>query len=153
MADIIPVVAIAAPFLMATAIVALKHKARNRDLEHTEKMKALELGITGGLSGNAGWPALIALGIGAVMPLGLFLFAWLAALTAGAREEVWITSMIVGFAGVVGGTRLGFRVLKDRAAANEALLARQDEARLAASNGHRKPAFNPDAYDAIAHRG
>lgn len=151
MRELIPIVAIVSPFVLVMMILTQKHKAKRRELEHTERMRALELGLTGGVGGSAGWPAIVALGVGAIMPLGLFFIALIAsAVSDRPNEEVWITSMVVGFAGVIGGTRLGFRLLNERNAAQAAL---NDEARLANTNGHRKPSFNPDAYDAIAHRG
>lgn len=152
MQELIPIVAVVAPFALVGMILSLRHKAKTRELEHAEKMKALELGLPGVLGGSANWPAIVAIVIGAAMPASLFLFAWLASMTAHAGPEVWVTSMFVGGAGVIGGLRLGNRIMKEREAATAALAARQDEARYA-SNGHRKPSFDPDAYDAIAHRG
>jgi hypothetical protein len=157
MDELIPIIAVGAPFALVMTLVSLKHKAKSRELLHAEKMKALELGLAGGMGGSSGWPAIVALGIGAIMPATVFLFAWLASMTGHSNEEAWLTAALVGGGGVIGGTRLGFRVLKEREQAAAALAARHDDARarLAQANGqaHRKPTFNPDAYDAIAHRG
>lgn len=147
---LIPLTAILMPLGIVMLVFKSKHRAAVREFEHKERMKAIEAGISpyqAPRSENA-WPALVALGLGAFMPIGVFFLAWLSSMTTQVGDGIFVAATFVSGAGVIGGTRMGLRLLQKRTA---------EAARLALTPprqaGSRKPAFDPDAYDAIAHRG
>ncbi|CAN5787728.1 hypothetical protein BH23PLA1_BH23PLA1_03560 [soil metagenome] len=113
----------------------MRNAARERDLEHTERMKALELGRS--LPGDAPPPPpRIAVAIGAGVPIGVFGVVWLAVLTTGTDGSfAWPAAGGVGLAAVICGSILAYHLPHVTPAPAE------------------KPAFDPEAYDAIAHRG
>ena len=141
---IIPIVAILMPLFLVPTIMILKHSSRKREWQHKERMHALEHGHA--VPGSEAWPARVAIGIGAVMPICVFGIAWLAQLTTH-NDDLWVAAALVGGGGVIGGTRLAGRIAGGRPEHHGSPIGSSAFAR----NG--KPAFNPDAYDAIAHRG
>ena len=141
---IIPIVAILMPLLLVPTIMILRHSSRKREWQHKERMHALEHGHT--VPGSEAWPARAAIGIGAVMPVCVFGVAWLSQLTTD-NDRVWLAAALVGGTGVLGGTRLAGRLVGGRPGRRGPTIESPGFER----NG--KPAFNPDAYDAIAHRG
>lgn len=155
----IPVAAILMPLGIVTVVTKAKHRARVRENEHRERMKALDMGISpyGRMSSNDAWPGVLAAGMGILMPSAVFLFAWLASMTADSGSSsgsaAFLGATLVGGVGVLGGLKMGGRMLSSRGAAaadrNASALASRSYPQ---ANG-RKPAFDPDAYDAIAHRG
>ena len=138
----IPVVAMLIPIVVVPTAMVLKQQRRKREYEHQERMKALEMGHL--LPVGHAWSAFAVTAIGAGVPIGAFLFAWLASLTNHAADEVWPVAGVVGLAGVGGGVYLAKRVLgfrDNRPAPREVAF------------GNGKPAFDPDAYDVAGRRG
>ena len=102
-------VVVALPF-----VLHFRAERRKRELDHIERMRAIEVGrsypgeLKNSLLAFPQWavPHLMALSIGVVVPLGVFLFAFLATLIGGFHKEVWIASGMVGLGAVICGTVL-----------------------------------------------
>ena len=139
----IPVVAILMPLLLVLTVMLLRQSARRREWLHRERMKAMERGIP--VPGADVWSGRTAIAVGAVMPLGIFTIGWLANMTTG-NDSVWAAVGLVAIVGVYGGIRLAGRQLGSMA--QPAIKAQSRRA--ADDRGTAKPAFDPDAYDAIA---
>jgi hypothetical protein len=133
---IIPIAALAIPIIVVPTSLAFKHAAKLRDLEHAERMRALELGRFN--PGDESWsvPAKLAAAIGAGVPIVAMLAALLASTEAGFHPEIWMFSGMVGIAGVCGGTTLATR---SRPAAPATPV--------------EKPVYEPDAFDVVGTRG
>jgi hypothetical protein len=116
-----------------------RQQLRKRQLEHIERMKALEFGRV--LPQDESWlsPHKIGALIGVVVPIGAFVPAWLATQQAGYHETVWIAAAMVGMAGVICGSILVLSTPKSPADPSE---SRQD-----------KPYVEDDAYDVVSSRG
>jgi hypothetical protein len=119
-------------------IVGCRLKQRNRELEHIERMKALEFGRS--LPQDEPWlsPTKIGAAIGIVVPLAGFAAAVEATQRAGYQETVWIAAAMVGVAGVICGAILVLSSLRHRAAPSESSQA--------------KPYVEDDAYDVVSSR-
>ena len=136
----IPMTAICLPLILVPTILAMKLHRNKREWEHQERMKAMEMGLP--VPGTNAWPSAVAIAIGAGVPLGAFLFTWLARLTASTADEVFIAPTIVGAIAVACGTSLGRRLIPPSRRPGEATAA-----------SHEKPALDPDAYDVVGRRG
>jgi len=121
---------------------------RKDEMEHLERMQALELGRP--------FPALkkdlarsmavrIALLIGAGVPIGVFGCAWLASLAVGYRDAPWIAATMVGVASVICGTALAAKMFETTRATSTT------ESSDSFTNG--KPLVEDDAYDVVSARG
>jgi hypothetical protein len=134
---IIPLAGLAIPIIVVPMSLAFKHAAKLRDLEHAERMRALELGRFN--PGDESWsvPAKLAAAIGAGVPIVTMIAATIASLVAGFHEVIWIAAGGVGTASVICGACLGGELLK--AGARQAVDA--------------KPAYEPDAFDVVGTRG
>jgi hypothetical protein len=134
---IIPLAALGIPIIVAPTAMAFKHAAKLRDLEHAEKMRALELGRFN--PGDAEWTtnARIGAGIGAGVPIVAMIAALVASMEVGYHEEIWTSSGFVGVAGVICG----------------AILAAQPRSAVAADQSTAKPVYEPDAFDVVGTRG
>jgi hypothetical protein len=139
---LIPIIALAIPIVVVPTALTFRHKRLERELEHAERIRALELGRT--LPRDEPWwaPARIAVAIGAGVPIGVFGVAFLASQTLRDPEPVWIAAGTVGLAGVVGGTFLAWRSLMHGA-----------RSKPAASMGWSKPYVEDDAFDVVGQRG
>jgi hypothetical protein len=136
-AYIIPIVGMLIPIIIVPTALGFKHARFLREVEHAERMKAMELGQT--LPEDQPWtPAHIAVAIGAGVPIAAMFIAFIAAPKAGSSEGVWMATMLIGVAGVIGGTVLASMQFskRDQAAASD-----------------EKPAYDPDAYDVVGRRG
>jgi len=140
-AILIPLAGMATLPILVGLVMVLKQARRDRQWRHEERMKALELGRP--VPDSEIWSARAAIALGAVMPIAVFGVAWLTTLTTRADEEAWFAAAVVGIAGVIGGVRLA----KAGQAADEI------EEIASPAPRFRKPPFNPDAHDAIVHRG
>jgi hypothetical protein len=120
-------------------IIGCRLKQRNRELEHIERMKALEFGRS--LPQDEPWlsPTKIGAAIGIIVPLAAFSAACTATQQAGYNEAIWIAAAMVGVAGVICGPILVVSALKYPAAPAE---SPQD-----------KPYVEEDAYDVVGSRG
>ena len=142
-AIIIPIVALMIPMIVVPTPLCVRQARQKREMEHRERMKALEFGRH--LPGDEPeWsPARVALKIGAGVPLGSMGIAWLANATLDNSAEVaWMAAGFIGFAGVICGSLLAIKAFG---------MSYQP------SHGYgdaaRKPAFDPDAYDHVGGRG
>lgn len=146
-AIIVPLFAMLIPIVVVPTALGIRYARQKREMEHRERMKALEVGRP--LPGDEPeWsPMRVALKIGAGVPVSVMGIAWLANLTLGNNSAltIWQTAGYVSIVAVISGAVLA---LKAFALGPQ---PRQD------SRGHadaaRKPAFDPDAYDHVGTRG
>lgn len=139
----IPMMALTIPIVVAPAAMLFKHLGKKREMEHRERMKALEMGLPA--TGGYAWPALVCIAIGAGVPVGTFLLAWLVMLTTHIDEEALAVPCVVGVVAVVSGVRLAGKILTRRQHEPELPLIEVDRA---------KPhSYDPDAYDVVGRRG
>jgi hypothetical protein len=119
-------------------VLSQKNERRKREMEHIERMKALEFGRT--LPQDEPWwsPQRIAVVIGGMVPLGVFVSAAFATSAVGYHETVWIAAAMVGIASVISGSILAAQSLKE-----------QGSKPLNAD----KPYVEEDAYDVVSARG
>jgi hypothetical protein len=123
--------------------MGIRHDRHKRELEHRERMTALEMGRS--LPGDVPWLSPVRVGFltATLVPIVAFLCAWQGTLSAGYHEEIWKAAGMVGVFAVSGGSLLGgigfFRE------------ARRQEAASTVSN--HKPRIEDDAYDVVAARG
>jgi hypothetical protein len=163
-----------APFILliiaigvSPAIFAMFHATRKRELEHKERMKALEMGLP--VPGAAPWPALTAIAIGAGVPIAALAAALIATAmaprppadadhlalsvwtqrdqTTGYHGLVWGGASGIGVTAVLAGAVLAWRYMGLRHSPSHNHHA-YDEAGYAA-----KPPLDPDAYDTVSRRG
>jgi len=121
--------------------LGIRHDRYKRELDHKERMRALELGRS--LPGDSPWlsPAKLGLLIGAAVPIGLFACASSATVQIGFHEDIWNASAIVGMGAVVCGTLLaGLSSARAGQGRNPAQVA-------------LKPEVSEDAYDVVSSRG
>ncbi len=122
--------------------LGVRSERRKRELEHTERMRALELGRS--LPGDGPWLSPDRLGflIAVVVPLVAFGFAWLATWEAGYHENIWTAAGMVSFMAVPCGAGLiAFG------------LSRLGQPRSTAEAEPSKPSLDEDAYDVVSTRG
>jgi hypothetical protein len=133
---ILPIIALGLPVILVPIVMGIRHARIERELEHAERMKALEQGRT--LPGDEPWwsPARVCVAIGAGVPVGTFGIAFLANDT-----NAWIAAGLVGGAGVVGGTILAYRYFTQYFQAKS-----REHIDLA------KPFVDHDAYDVVSQR-
>ncbi len=151
------VAALFALFLSAAVMMPFflhfRGERRKRELEHIERMRAIEVGrpYPGDnkfwFSGIPQWvvPHIIAVLIGAVVPLGVFLCAFLANLVVGFHKDIWIAAGMVGLGSVICGTVLAGGAFQK--------FASSDESEGFASYRNSKPHVEDDAYDVVSSRG
>jgi hypothetical protein len=134
----IPIIAMVLPVILVPIILGIKYARHERELEHAERMRALELGRT--LPRDESWwsPGRICVVIGAGIPAGAFLSALAAGESLNDPEPAWIAAGIVSVAAVVSGSLLAHRHLP-----------RRDEGRMVVA----KPEFDADAFDHVGTRG
>ena len=135
---VIPIIALMIPMVIVPTALGFRHARLLRELEHRERIRAMEMGRL--LPQDETWttPARIVAAIGAGVPLAALATAFLASQALGFHEEIWIMSGMVGISGVVGGTYLAGRHLPGR-----------DESPATAF----KAEFDPDSLDVVSRRG
>lgn len=133
---------IAMPLFLVPTILVLKHGQRRREWAHRERMKALEVGRA--LPRDDAWPAaLAAVAIGAGVPIGAFLIAWMISMrTYHQSTEALAMAMVVSLVAVCQGASLAKR-----------LIGQPDQAESSRHLANGKPAFDPDAFDVAGRRG
>jgi hypothetical protein len=141
---LIPIVGMLIPIIIVPTALAMKQAQRARELEHAERMRALELGRTLPQDENGWSPPRICVAIGAGVPIGVFLCAWLASQSGGQPELIWPMAGGVGVTAVICGSLLAARHFTLRAEAEIGTHA-------ADSNG--KTPIDADAYDVVGSRG
>jgi hypothetical protein len=119
--------------------ITQKNERRRRELEHIERLKALEFGRT--LPQDEPWlsPQKIALVIGGVVPLGAFICVGITTFSVGYHEEMWLAACLVGVTSAIGGSILGGLALTRR--------------KTTAGLDTVKPYVEEDAYDVVSARG
>ena len=139
---VIPILALLIPIIIVPTALGIKFAQKMRELEHAERMRALELGRT--LPGDEPWssPARISVAIGAGVPVGVFGIAWLASGAFGYQEAVWRGATMTGIAAVVSGSLLAAKHFNHRA-----------EAERIAAGPYSKPYADADAFDVVGSRG
>jgi hypothetical protein len=138
-AHIIPIVGMLIPIIIVPTALGFKHARYLRQMEHDERMKAMELGQT--LAGDQSWtPASVAMTIGAGVPISAMFIAFIAAAKQGGSDTIWMAAAMIGVAGVICGTILAAQAF-----------ARQGQAETNLPT--EKPAFDPEAFEPIGHRG
>jgi hypothetical protein len=144
---IIGVVAILMPVVLVPTILVLKHGHRRREWEHTERMKAMELGLqVQPARESARWGGLGAIGAG--VPIASVFFAFLTT-TDGppSVEGVPIAAIAWGCAALIsGGAMMTSLIL--------GLLFARSREQVVSSQAvnYGKPAYDPDAYDVVGSR-
>jgi hypothetical protein len=126
--------------IAALAIVlGIRHDWRKRELEHTERMRALELGRK--LPQDEPWlsPAKIGAAVAILVPIGAFISVYRATEVAGYHDEMWLAVVLVGVAAVISGSVVVATSTKKGATPSEMATA--------------KPIIEEDAYDVVSSRG
>jgi hypothetical protein len=120
-------------------ILGIRHDRQKRELEHIERMKALEFGRT--LPQDAPWltPTKVGALIGGVVPLGVFVSVGTATSSAGFHEGMWVAAAMVGIFSVISGAVVAGLSYNHQKAADQAEVA--------------KPYVEEDAYDVVSSRG
>jgi hypothetical protein len=120
-------------------ILGIRHDRRKRELEHIERIKALELGRT--LPQDEPWltPAKLAALIGGVVPLGVFVSVGTATSSSGFHDGMWIAATLVGTAAVISGATVACQSGRSRKTSDPVAVD--------------KPYVEEDAYDVVSSRG
>jgi hypothetical protein len=136
----IPIVGMLIPIVVVPTALGIKLARQMRELEHKERMRALELGRT--LPKDEAWwtPPRLAAALAVGVPIGVFYCAAI----GGARQEiVWGGATGVSVTAVICGTVLAGIHFTRRARAEEL-----------AQGGYAKPVVDDaDAYDVVGRRG
>lgn len=130
---------VAVMFLIGVPVIlGIRSESRRREMEHLERMRAIELGRP--IPNESGWwtPARLAVGIGVGVPICIFAIGAKAAELYGAAPFIWPSAGAVSVAAVICGT-----VLAARATMNPPT---------GSANVNTKPYVHPDAYDAAEHQ-
>jgi hypothetical protein len=145
---IIPIVAILMPVVLVPIILILKHRHRRREMEHLERMKALESRMP--FAPGTSSPALKGVAaIGAGVPIAAVFAALLTttALSDGARDPVAVAAVNWGCAALISAaafiTSLLLALMHARAAHHA------DEA---SAMNNAKPIYDPDTFDVVSSR-
>jgi hypothetical protein len=131
-------------FVLLMLRLVMKNGLREREMEHLERLRALETGTP--LPGDGPWwtPNRVAAGIGVGVPVFAFVTAFLA--TNMTREPqiiaVWASTGAVAVAAIICGSVLAFHLPKPA----------EPQPRAMTGTGS-KAAFDPDAYDTAGRRG
>jgi hypothetical protein len=145
---IIPIVGMAIPIILVPVILGLKHARLERELEHAERMKALELGRTLPKDVSLSAPSPIGMAFGVGVPVGVFFCAWMASTHENASPvAIWASAGVVGLAGVVCGAILAYRQLDTSSAGPRV------ENGLAGTGKPEIDADHYDAFDVVGSRG
>ncbi len=126
---------------IAPLAIVLTHRnqQRKRELEHIERMRALDFGRTLPQDEPRWSPLRIALLIGGAVPLGVFLTVGIATRAVGFHDGMWIAAALVGMASVISGSVLAGQSLKQQQTSEPFNAA--------------KPYVEEDAYDVVSARG
>lgn len=139
---IIPIVGMLIPIIIVPTALGIKHARFLREVEHAERMRAMELGLPTAEE-QANSPSSVAGSIGLGVPLGSLFIAFIAAPKAGPPETIaaiWTAAAMLGIAGVICGSALAAMQFSKR---------NQPSAPLADS----KPSYDPDQFDVVSSRG
>ena len=142
---LVPLVALLIPIIIVPVAIGCKLAQRRRELEHVERMRALELGRV--LPMDEPWwtPARISVATGVVVPILAIALALQASIELGEAA-----TPIQGIAGLIGiCSVLSSGLLAARARSSE---DRNGKPR-GGESAFDKPAYDPDAFDMVGRRG
>ena len=123
----------------ALAIVLYyRHQRRKRELEHIERLRAIEAGLTLPQDEPLVSTARVGAFLAIVVPIGVFIPAWLVTGLAGYHDEIWVAVTMVALAAVICGTILVRSALRKGTRAAGMVV---------------KPYVEEDAYDVVSSRG
>ncbi len=144
---VIPVMALMIPIIVVPTTLFFKHRLRVREMQHNERMRAMELGVMPRTE-SMSWPgAAVCVALGAGVPVGSLVVAWLATMTNDAPSEVWGVPVVISFFAIWAAQALAERMLRPKKERLNAANTSQTEQTAG------KPAFDPDAYDVVGSRG
>ncbi len=112
---------------------------RKRELEHMERMRAMELGRTLPQDEPRLSPTKIGALIAIAVPVASFISAATATSEAGYHEVVWLAAAMAGTAGVICGSILVFAAIR--------------KPTYSTASAVEKPYIEEDAYDVVSSRG
>ncbi len=136
----IPLAGMAIPVVIVPVILGIRQESRKREMDHIERMKALETGQP--LPTRNAWPAaVVCTAIGAGVPIAAFLFTWLATVSTHVDSEIWFAPAVVSFFSIMTSGKLATKLLRPQQFLDP-------DATL-----HAKPRMDPDAYDVVGRRG
>lgn len=141
----IPIMLMVAAIVMGLTYMGVRLSRQHRELEHTERMRALEMGhpLPGSLPPAPFWTvSKIAGGMGLLLPA--FALALAFTLSDGRTSpeiaaNAWIAAGLIGVAGVIGATILTLR-------------GEPAESRTAIARTMKPTMTDPDAYDTASQR-
>lgn len=136
----IPIVALSIPVFVVPTVLFFKHASRKRELEHRERMAAIDRGIHPPQAPSLFWPSMAALGIGMVVPVAAILFALIATSRGSLDDDIWAPAVGLGMVAIVGGSVLGVKML----GLNQRTSSVQQDS--------VKPHYDPDEYDTVGTR-
>ncbi len=132
-------------FILSGINSANKQAHRRKEMEHLERIKAMELGIMPSSAGLT-WPAAAScIAIGAGVPVGSFAVCWLASLTAHVPGGIWVAPVFVSLSAIQAARKIAYRSLDLKSGAKWPTSI--------PSKSTGKPEFDPDAYDVVGSRG
>jgi hypothetical protein len=139
---LIPIAGITLPVVLVPVILGIRYTRYERQLEHAERIKALELGRT--LPRDESWWTLprISVAIGAGVPATVFFCAWQASESQSDPRVAWIAACVVGLAAVICGTGL-----------SAWHFFRRDPSADLEDGLRAKSRFDADAFDVVGSRG
>ena len=138
------IVVLAVVGAIGSGFVAALHQAhRRKELEHEERMAAMNMGLPPSPHG-LNWPAaMVCIAVGAGVPIGTFAVALIATVVGEVPGGIWVAPVFVSFAAIKMAEKLAFRTLKGKPE------VRASSAPKAAA----KPAFDPEAFEVVGRRG
>lgn len=132
---------VAPAMVLVPACLAIRAGRQKRELEHLERMKALEMGQpvhgAGTDRSSRTWAgAAVAIAVPAIT----FTMSFLANMNSRGQEYTWVVSGVVGTIGIFAGLRL-------------AGVESAQSGRLPSPSRAFKGTYDPDAYDVVSRRG
>lgn len=134
---VVPLAGIALPVILVPMIMGIRQASKKREFEHLERMRALEMGQP--VPGESNWPEAFACAmIGAGVPIGAFLFTFLAAVNMPRLPgEVWLAPAVVSCFALMASAGLAKTLFHPTKAVKADVKLQMD----------------PDAYDVVGSRG
>src|SRR5262245_21618191 len=148
---VIPIMGILLPLVLVPMVMILKHRFQQREWEHKERMKTMDLRLPAAPGTLAGKGTAIAF-IGGGVPIASVVTALLAGVTLG--EDILPQDSIAIY-GIVWGCAVLISVAALATSLIMAFMFRKAGIEASAAGTHEmngKPAFDPDAYDVVSSR-
>jgi hypothetical protein len=142
----IPILGILMPIVLVPTILMLKHRSLQREWQHKERLRAIEMGASP--SAAAGGSGVVAIGAG--VPIASVIAAAVTSLSyqpTSAGDEVPVFGIAWGCAFLISILGMGSGLLL---AHIQGRARRESESLHAMRDG--KPLFDPDAYDVVSSR-